>query len=256
MKLKNHVVVITGGGSGIGLSLARAFLAAENTVVITGRSATKLAEAKQANPGLDTIACDVTDPVQMKAALKSVVDKHGRLSILVNNAGIMEPWNLLKDHEESHFAQVDREIATNYTAPIKIATLALPYLLAQPEAAIVNITSGLAYTPIAAFPVYCGTKAALHSFSKSLRHQLEHTSVKVFDVLPPGTDTGLVDDMKAAGQEVKFKMISSDVVAKEALRGMTKNHYEIPIGQSKTIHIMERIAPGFIEAQLLRAQDE
>jgi uncharacterized oxidoreductase len=256
MKVQNHVVFITGGGSGIGLALAKAFLDKGNIVVIAGRSAAKLADAKKAHPALDVVECDVTNPAVMKTALKSVVDKHKRLSILVNNAGIMEPWNVLKAHDEAHFAAVDREINTNYTAPIKLSALALEYLLKEPEAAIVNVTSGLAYTPIAAFPVYCGTKAALHSFSKSLRHQLKDTHVKVFDVLPPGTDTGLVDEMKAAGQEPKFKMIGPDIVAKEALRGMEKDHFEIPIGQSKTIHIMERIAPGFIEQQLLRAQDD
>src|SRR5205814_10608845 len=135
---------------------------------------------------------------------------------------------------------------TNYIAPIKMTMLALPALLAQPEAAIVNITSGLAYAPIGAWPVYCGTKAALHSFSKSLRHQLEKTHVKVFDVLPPGTATEL-------GHDLKGKTISVDVVAREAIKGITKDHFEIPIGQSKTLEIMERIAPGFIEQQLLRA---
>jgi uncharacterized oxidoreductase len=256
MKLQDHVVVITGGASGIGLALARALHEKGNQVVIAGRSPGKLAEVKQAHPELDTVECDVTNTAQVKAALATVVGRHGRLSILVNNAGIMAPWNVLKEPGEDRFATVDHEVATNYLAPIKVATLALPYLLAQPEAAIVNVTSGLAYLPIAAFPVYCGTKAALHSFSKSLRHQLRDTHVKVFDVLPPGTDTGLVDEMRAAGQEPKFKMMSPEAVAKEALRGMHKDHYEIPIGQSKTIHIMERIAPGFIEQQLLRAQDD
>jgi short-subunit dehydrogenase involved in D-alanine esterification of teichoic acids len=244
MRLENHVVFITGGASGIGLALARRLLERRNTVVVCGRDAAKLAEAQRNNPGLRTIEADVTDRAQSKAAIDSVVKQFGRLTMLVNNAGIMMSWNVLDQNDAQHLEAVDREVAINYLAPIKMTMLALPILLEQESAAVVNIASGLAYAPIAKYPVYCGTKAALHSFSKSLRHQLARTKVKVFDVLPPTTSTDLNADMKAA-------KTSADAVAAKALSGMERDRYEIPIGQAKTLRIMERIAPKMIEHRLL-----
>jgi len=244
MKLENHVVFITGGGSGIGLALARGLLERNNTVIVSGRKAAKLAEAKQGNPGLHTIEADVTDLARSKAALDSIVKQFGRLSILVNNAGIMLSWDILRENDPAHLEAVDREVATNYVAPIKLTMLALPVLLEQKDAAVVNVASGLAYAPVGRYPVYCGTKAALHSFSKSLRHQLERTCVRVFDVLPPRTSTDLNAQMKES-------KTSAETVAKEMLRGMARDQYEIPIGESKTLHVMERIAPRFIERRLI-----
>ncbi len=244
MKLENHVVFVTGGGSGIGLALSRGLIERNNTVIVSGRNATKLAEVKQNNPGLHTLESDVTDIAQSKSAIDAIVKQFGRLSILVNNAGIMLSWDMLRENDREHLAAVDREVMTNYVAPIKLTMLALPVLLQQKEAAVVNIASGLAYVPVSRYPVYCGTKAALHSFSKSLRHQLERTRVRVFDVLPPRTSTNL-------NAEMKKSKTSAERVAKEMLRGMARDQYEIPIGESKTLHMMERIAPAFTERKLL-----
>jgi uncharacterized oxidoreductase len=249
MKLENQVVFVTGGGSGIGLALARALLERGNTVVVSGRNAAKLDDAKRNNPGLHTIAADVTDDAQSRAAIDSIVKQFGRLNVLVNNAGVMVSWDLLRENDAAHLAAVDREVATNYVAPIKLTALALPVLLQQDEAAVVNVASGLAYAPIGKFPVYCGTKAALHSFSKSLRHQLEKTRVKVFDVLPPMTATDLSEDMKRA-------KTSADEVAKEVLRGMERDRYEIAIREVRLLRLMERLAPRYMERRLVRTLDE
>ena len=248
MKLENHVVLVTGGGSGIGLAVARELLGRNNTVFVSGRNRTKLAEAKRDNPGLRTLESDVTDIAQSKAALDAIMKESGRLSILINNAGIMLSWNVLRENDAEHLAAADREVTTNFIAPIKLTMLALPVLLQQSEAAVVNIASGLAYAPIGRYPVYCGTKAALHSFSKSLRHQLERTSVKVFDVLPPRTSTDL-------NNEVKKSKTSAESVAREMLRGMSRDQFEIPIGESRTLRTMERIAPAFVERRLLAMGD-
>jgi short-subunit dehydrogenase involved in D-alanine esterification of teichoic acids len=249
MRLENHVALITGGGSGIGLALARGLLDRNNTVVISGRNPTKLAEAKRNHPGLHTIEADATDLAQSKMAIDWIVSQFGRLSLLVNNAGIMHTWDVLRQNDAEHLAAVEDEVATNYLAPIKLTMLALPRLLAEDEAAIVNIASVLALAPIARFPVYCGTKAALHSFSKSLRHQLESTRVKVFDVLPPRTATDLSPNLKTA-------RTSAETVAKKTLRGMARNRYEIAIGESKTLKVMERIAPRLVEHRLVGLLDE
>ncbi len=244
MKLEDHVVFITGGGSGIGLALARGFLERNNTVIVSGRNAAKLAEVKRSNRGLHTMESDVTDFAQSKSAIDSIVKQFGRLNILVNNAGVMLSWDILRENDPAHLAAVDREVVTNFVAPIKLTMLALPVLLQQKDAAVVNVASGLAYVPVGRYPVYCATKAAIHSFSKSLRHQLERTRVRVFDVLPPRTSTDL-------NAEMKKSKTSAEAVAKEMLRGMARDQHEIPIGESKTLHMMERIAPAFIERKLL-----
>jgi uncharacterized oxidoreductase len=249
MKLENLVVFITGGASGIGLALARALVERNNTVVVSGRNATKLAEAKRNTPNLTTIESDVTDPAQAKAAIEFVVKEFGHLNMLINNAGIMLGWDLLREKTAVELAAIDLEVATNYIAPIKMTLLALPHLLREPEAALVNIASGLAYAPVAKFPVYCGTKAALHSFSKSLRHQLENTPVRVFDVLPPRTATDLHPQMRSA-------KTSAETVAYKTLRAIERDRYEIPIGESRALRIMERIAPRWIERRLVGALDE
>jgi uncharacterized oxidoreductase len=248
MKLEGLVVFITGGASGIGLALARGLLERNNTVVVSGRNAAKLAEAKRNTPGLHTIESDVTDPAQAKAAIESIVNQFGRLNVLVNNAGVMLTWDILQEDDRAHLDAVDREVATNYIAPVKMSLLALPYLLREESAAVVNIASGLAYAPVAKFPVYCGTKAALHSFSKSLRHQLEKTRVKVFDVLPPRTATDLNDDMRKS-------KTSAETVAKKTLRGIERNRYEIAIGESLALKFMKRIAPRYIEHRLVGLLD-
>jgi short-subunit dehydrogenase involved in D-alanine esterification of teichoic acids len=249
MKLEDLVVFITGGASGIGLALAKGLLERRNTVIVSGRHADKLAEAKRNTPGLNIIESDAADPAQAKAAIESIVSQFGRLNMLVNNAGIMTSWDLLQENDASRFEAIDREVAINYVAPIKMALLALPFLLREQEAAVVNIASVLSLAPVARFPVYCGTKAALHSFSKSLRHQLEKTRVKVFDVLPPRTATDL-------GPEVKLAKTSAETVAQKTLEGIERNRYEIAIGESLTVRILERIAPAFIERRLLGMMDE
>lgn len=244
MKLENHVVLITGGGSGIGLALARGLLARKNTVIAAGRSASRLAQAKEATPGLQVIECDVTDKAQAKAAIDRIRKDHGRLSILVNNAGIVNRMNFL---EEVDPMDIDREIATNLFAPINLTLFALPALVREPSAAIVNVTSGAAYAPVAKLPVYSATKVALHAFTQALRHQLERTSVKVFEILPPTTDTELARNQPG-------KKAPVDSVAQAALSGIDKDQFEIAIGESKALQIMMRIAPGLVGPRVLRAE--
>ena len=244
MKLENHVVLITGGGSGIGLALARGFLERKNTVIAAGRRAARLAQAKEANPGLHVIECDVTDEAQTRAALDRIQRDYGRLSILVNNAGIANNMNVVKGVDPK---MVDHEVATNLLAPIKLTLSALPALLREPAAAVVNVTSGVAYAPVAQLAVYSATKTALHSFGKSLRHQLERTSVKVFEILPPTTETEI-------NRNQSGKKAPADSVAQAALRAIEKDQFEIAIGESKFLQVMMRIAPGLIAPRILRVE--
>jgi uncharacterized oxidoreductase len=188
MELGSNIVLITGGGSGIGLALAGRFLRAGSTVIVCGRRADKLREAADAHPGLITRVCDVSTAAERVALFDWVAAEHPRLNVLVNNAGIQRRVLLTVDQ---NWEETQKEIAINLEAPIHLSTLFVPHLVRQNHPAILNVTSGLSFTPLTATPVYSATKAALHSFTLSLRHQLSHTPVSVVEIIPPAVDTDL-----------------------------------------------------------------
>jgi uncharacterized oxidoreductase len=188
MQPASNTVLVTGGASGIGLALAQRFLAAGSEVIVCGRRAQKLDEARARYPRLKTRVADISNDVERESLVRWAMSQYPALNVIVNNAGIQrrvalgdpEPWQAT--HEE---------IVINLEAPIHLSRLVIPHLLKQPTAAIINITSGLAFAPLATVPVYCATKAALHSFTLSLRRQLAGTSVQVIEVIPPAVDTDL-----------------------------------------------------------------
>jgi uncharacterized oxidoreductase len=188
MKLGSNAVLITGGASGIGLGLAARFLKAGSDVLVCGRREDKLREAREKYPALHTHACDVSTERGRAALADWVIREFPALNILVNNAGIQLRSSLTEpaEWERSH-----GEIAINLEAPIHLSMLFAPHLRRQEHAAIINVSSGLSFAPMARVPVYCATKAALHSFTMSLRHQLSGTTVKVIEIIPPAVDTDL-----------------------------------------------------------------
>lgn len=188
MELSSNTVLVTGGASGIGLALAERFLRAGSSVIVCGRREEKLREAKEAHPGLHTRVCDVADASQRVALVEWAVREFPRLNVLVNNAGIQLRVALT---EPGQWERVREEIVINFEAPVHLSTLLIPHLIRQKPAAIVNITSGLSFAPMARVPVYCATKAALHSFTLSLRHQLADTPIEVIEIIPPAVDTDL-----------------------------------------------------------------
>lgn len=154
MKLKNATILITGGGSGIGRSLADNFIRNGDTVIICGRSERKLENAKELIPKLHTKVCDVTNEEQRQALLKWVKEYFPSLNVLINNAGIMNVVDLTQiDVTDS---RVNQEIEINLISPIKLSLMFLPLLKSQPQAAIINISSGLTYVPDAGTPIYSG----------------------------------------------------------------------------------------------------
>jgi uncharacterized oxidoreductase len=184
-----NTVLITGGSAGIGLALAERFLADGNTVIVCGRRTEKLAEIKQRNPALHTRVCDVSRESERIDLFRWVTGEFPKLNIMVNNAGIQQRVDLKSaDADWSHYRQ---EIVSNFDAPVHLTLLFVPHLTKQPRASIINITSGLSITPGAWVPIYSATKAALHSFTVSLRIQLAETSVEVIEVLPPAVNTDL-----------------------------------------------------------------
>lgn len=188
MDLGSSTVLVTGGASGIGLALAERFLRAGARVVVCGRREEKLREVKERHPDVVTRACDLAEESGRVSLFEWAVAEFPALNVLVNNAGVQRRVRLAGREE---WPQTRREIAVNFDAPVHLSTLFLPHLLKQRGAAVVNVTSGLAFVPLAGVPVYCATKAALRSFTLSLRRQLAGSAVSVVEIIPPAVDTDL-----------------------------------------------------------------
>jgi uncharacterized oxidoreductase len=188
MDLSTNTVLVTGGASGIGLAIAERFQKAGSTVIVCGRRAEKLKEAKATHSEFHTHEADLATAAGREALAQWATRQFPDLNVLVNNAGIQRRVRLT---ENEAWEQTHEEIAVNLEAPIHLARLFLPHLQQQERAAILNVTSGLSFSPLANVPVYCATKAALHSFTLSLRHQLKDTSVRVVEIIPPAVDTDL-----------------------------------------------------------------
>jgi uncharacterized oxidoreductase len=240
MNLKDKRIVVTGGGSGIGFALALAFAEAGGQVVIAGRSKSRLREAAASHPRLSAFACDVTSSDDV-AALRAHMDAGGGTDVLVNNAGIMHAFDVSTGFPLE--MQLD-EIAIDVAAPVRVVHHFLPGLLGR-TSMLVNVSSGLAYVPYAAAPVYSASKAFLHSYTLSLRAQLAGTSVRVVELLPPVVDTTL-----AQGLDPSFARMSPSRLAADFLGAVRKGRDEIALGQSLQIKWMSRLAPGFLFSQL------
>jgi uncharacterized oxidoreductase len=189
MRTSGNTVLITGGGTGIGLALAEQLIRRENTVIICGRNRQRLLEAKKRIPELTIRVCDVSRAASRRALVQWVTAKFGNLNVLVNNAGIQRAVDFRQGPRD--LSDADEEVATNLIAPIHLSALLIPHLRRRKQAAIVNVSSGLAFIPLAVVPIYCATKAAIHSLSLTLRFQLRETPVRVFEVALPIVPTEL-----------------------------------------------------------------
>jgi uncharacterized oxidoreductase len=191
MNLSGNTILITGGGSGIGRGLAEAFHALGNQVVIAGRRKQALDETTAANPGMKSLQLDIANPAEIRAFATQVAAGFPSLNVLINNAGIMRAEKLT--NQQADLADAEAIVATNLLGPIRLTAALLPLLKKQPRSAIMNVSSGLAFLPLAFTPTYCATKAAIHSYSLSLRDQLLDTSTEVLELIPPYVATDLID---------------------------------------------------------------
>jgi short-subunit dehydrogenase involved in D-alanine esterification of teichoic acids len=189
MKTTGNTILITGGTSGIGLGLALRLHEAGNTVIVAGRREELLDRITTEHPGIEGLVLDVTDPASITRAAGALTASHPELNVLVNNAGIMLPENLL---DPASLPIAEDHVTTNLLGPIRMTYAFLPHLVTRDDAAVLNVTSALAFVPWPVTPTYNATKAALHSFSESLRVQLADTPVQVIEVAPPGVRTTLM----------------------------------------------------------------
>jgi uncharacterized oxidoreductase len=195
MKMSGNSILVTGGGTGIGRGLAEAFHKRGNRVLIAGRRREKLEAVAAANPGMQILAVDMADAVSIAQLVEQAAKRLPDLNVLVNNAGMMQSENL---RDPASVQKAEAIVATNLLGPIRLTLALLPHLTAQSDAAVLNVTSGLGFLPLAATPTYCATKAALHSWTESLRWQVRNTSVKVHEIAPPYVRTGLTGERQAS----------------------------------------------------------
>ena len=244
MELSGNTILITGGSSGIGLALAQKFVELDNRVIITGRNPNKLAAAKASLPSIETVQSDAADPKAIQALASQIAEQHPEFNVLVNNAGVMAHRNLTAPARD--LTEMTMELDINLAGPIRLVSAFVAMLKAN-HGTIINVSSGLAFVPLHSAPIYCATKAAMHSYSVSLRQQLAVEGVEVIELMPPAVRTEMLGDMSDDGG---FKVIDTGELVNATIKGLRAGQSEIRPGQANQRHWMSRIAPSFINAQL------
>jgi short-subunit dehydrogenase involved in D-alanine esterification of teichoic acids len=235
MKVRGNRVLITGGSSGIGLALAEKFVTEQNEVIVTGRNAERLLESKNRIPGIRTQVADMSDV----ADLKYLAETYPNINILINNAGVQH---------NNRFSSVDysvdairEELEINLIGPVLLSKLYCEkWAKNSAEAAIVNVSSGLAIVPKQSAPVYCASKAGLHIFSRSLRWQLEGSGIQLFEIIPPMVDTAMTENRVGA-------KISPTQLVEEFWKAFRRDKFEVRIAKVKLLAAIQRFAPAIAD---------
>jgi len=237
MNITNKTVLITGGGSGIGFEIAKLLSEKGNKVIITGRSEARLKEAASQLSNVSYIACDITKADDVSKLVSTINSEYPELDVLVNNAGQAYVYNIADG--SGAFEKASEEVLTNYLSIIRLTEDLLPILKRQKEAAIVNVSSIVALVPGSNLPTYSATKAALHSYTQSLRFVLgKTTNIKVFELMPPLVNTSLSKDI--GGEE---NGIAPLVVAEGLLNGFENDIYQLHIGQTEYMYNLSLSSP-------------
>lgn len=229
MHTQGNTILITGGGAGIGRGLAEAFHQLGSRVVIAGRRKDVLEQTCAANPGMSYLVLDVADGNSIRNAAREATSRFPDLNWLINNAGVQREHDFSADEPLDENAMAE-EIDTNVVGLIRMCAAFLPHLRTKPSATLVNVSSGLAFVPLARVPIYCATKAAVHSFTLSLRRQLRGSSVKVVELIPPYVDTHLDAGRRRPGGPAPMPL--PDFI-QEAMAGLTSSAEEVTVGTSK-----------------------
>lgn len=224
MRLKGNTILITGGSTGIGYSMAVEFLERGNTVIICGRREQRLKEVKDQHPDIHTRVCDVASEEDRSALVAWVTGEFPQLNVLVNNAGIQHDINLTRGADD--LVNGPDEIGINIVAPVHLTAHLIPHLKKQQNAVIINNSSSLAFVPMVRVPVYCATKAFIHSFTLSLRFQLQESGIRVYELLPPRVKTELnIEARRRLGYADTG--VESDVFVAAVMRGLENDVPEI-----------------------------
>jgi uncharacterized oxidoreductase len=244
MNLTDRTILITGGSAGIGLAFALKFLELGNEVIVTGRRQAVLDQVKAKHPKLHTIQSDVGEPAQIAALAARVKAEFPKLDVLMNNAGIFLNKNLKAP--ASDLGGLMLEMNINVGGVIGMTSAFIDILTAN-KGTLINVSSALAFVPLPSAPIYSATKAAIHSYTQSLRFQLEETGVEVIELMPPVVKTDLAADIT---EDDGFTVITTDELVKQSFASLKTGAVEIRPGQAKQLAFMRRLAPGFINRQL------
>ena len=236
MKTSQNTVLIIGGTAGIGLEIVKQLTALNNHVIVTGRNKERLDAAVAGLNNVTAITFDVSKADEVENLVDRVGKNFPRLNMVINNAGRAILYNL-GDENADAFENAAGEILTNYLSIIRINQKFLPLLKSQDESAIVNVSSVVAYVPGITLPSYAASKAALHSYTTSLRLSLEHTTVKVFELMPPLVDTEFSKEIGG------HNGIKPSVVALEFVKALANNEFEIRVGDTAKIYELFRQSP-------------
>src|SRR5881628_1215621 len=247
MKITGRTILITGGSAGIGLAFALKFLELGNEVIVTGRRQAVLDQVKAKHPKLHTIQSDAADLAQSSALAARVKADFPKLDVLMNNAGIMLHKNLTAPAADP--AGLMAEMNINVGGVIGMTSAFIDILTAN-KGTVINVSSALAFVPLPSAPIYSATKAAIHSYTQSLRFQLEETGVDVIEVMPPAVKTDLAADI-AEGDGIT--LMTTDELVKQSFALLKKGTLEIRPGHAKQLALMRRLAPDFINRQLWKA---
>jgi uncharacterized oxidoreductase len=247
MKLTGRTILITGGSAGIGLAFALKFVELGNEVIVTGRRQAVLDDVKTKYPKLHIIQSDVADPAQIATLAARMTAQFPKLDVLVNNAGIMIYKNLKAPAADP--AGLMTEMNINVGGVIGMTSAFIDILTAN-KGTVINVSSALAFVPLPSAPIYSATKAAIHSYTQSLRFQLEETGVEVIELMPPAVKTDLTGDLPE-GDGVT--LMTTDELVKQSFASFKAGALEIRPGQAKQLALMRRLAPNFINGQLWKA---
>lgn len=229
MNIQNKTVLITGGGSGIGFEVAKSLSELGNRVIITGRNEDKLLKAARTLKNVTAIRSDITQESDVVSLAKRIKNEFSDLSVLINNAGVARVHSL---HTASDtFGIANEEMEINYLSVVRLTEHLLPVLKAQPESAIVNVTSIVVFATAVTIPTYSASKAALHAYTQVLRNALVNTPVKVFELMPPLVNTEMAKDI---GGETHG--IPSAEVASQLLTAIQNEVYEIHVGMTADLY--------------------
>jgi len=246
MNLQNNTILVTGGTSGFGYLFASRLIALGNTVIITGRSAQKLQETRQKLPAVHTIQNDVSKPDDIINIYDQVMRQFPNLNIIINNAGEMRKISL---HQEYELSDITREIEINLMGPIRMVQQFLPHLKKQENAAIVNVTSGIALMPFPISPIYSASKSGLRAYTQALRVQLNKTRIKVIELVAPGSSTPLNDKFKNEDGFNANMLMAPEKIVDAAIKGLQNDKDEIYPGLAKLMRVLSRIAPKLLISQ-------